>query len=284
MEESIRQREQPEISSLLKKFKNYNISNEGGRDQYYFTESLATLRSWETQQPLWLHPPKEIWKNVETGESWSFILSNSENPQLLQIRLENEIYSLLSSDPECRRYLINWEFQMENVVLCNKGRNGATIKDVASRIFDGMRNLPYTDRQVATSISRGLVLFLLVLQHDRPMSQLECFKVISPFIPDAVELEIASNLGYLSKGFTSRAGILKCLRGDLQDLLKPEFQAFPREEMLQDLVTNVDPDKLFEFDLLTEIFIENLIPSQAVIRRLDSPLYFTPAIVSHFEF
>jgi hypothetical protein len=145
-----------------------------------------------------------------------------------------------------------------------------------------MRILPYTNEEIAKSISISLTLTILWLRSGENKWDANWGNIFSAFITDEIEVELSSLVGDSSRGFASRKELYMSVREDLPELIKPEY----RGKFLGDIVPTIqfitEPNKLYDFQKIRKVFVENLIPTQSVIRGVNSPVYFTPARLSLF--
>jgi hypothetical protein len=96
---------------------------------------------------------------------------------------------------------------------------------------------------------------------------------------DAIRLEFGAADGSYSQGFAALPDLIRALRSDIGLHLKPEY----REEFAADVPSLLQilsaPNRMFDFDVLTDIFARQLIPTQA-LQRSGDPVFFTPARLS----
>lgn len=263
--------------------KTYTLSNERNElDTYFFTKKITKLDSWsEENLKDWFTPEREMWKHTFSKEHWEFEFSFWESAVGLQSKLEKKLNLRFAAVDNFRRKLVDWTFRFEEDAP-SKFKAESTMQQTARRIFDGMRNLPYTNEEIAKSISIGLALNLLWLQSGTSKFDWDWANIFKPFIPDEIELEFSALAGVASRGFASNEKLFSCVREDISDLIKPEFKERFLKGIIPTIQFIIEPDKLYEFQKLKGLFVEELIPVQAVIRDLNFPIYFTPARLSIF--
>lgn len=263
--------------------KTFELSNDYDElDTYFFRDKLTILEFWKSENLHdWLSPQREQWKNTISKKHWEFEISIDKTASEIQTEIEETLYLRFESVKNFRRKLVDWSFKLEKTSSQINNAN-LEMQQTARRVFDGMRILPYTNEEIAKSISISLALTILWLMNGKDKWNSDWKSIFKPFIPDEIEIEIASLTGDSSRGLASRKRLFLSLRENLSELIRPEF----REKFLGDIVPTIqfiiEPNKLYDFQKLRQVFVEDLIPTQSVIRAINSPVYFTPARLSLF--
>ncbi|MGD9563181.1 MAG: FRG domain-containing protein [Pyrinomonadaceae bacterium] len=256
--------------------------NRSELEKYFFVDRITRLDSWNTGTlTAWLNPEREIWNQISSKRCWEFIFYCDESAIVIQRKLEEQLMQRFSTYNGCRNELVDWKFILKGKVS-RKSKAISSMEQVARRIFDGMRKLPYTDEEVAKSISMGLALNLLWLQSGKSKMRGDWKTIFSSFIQDPLEVEFGSPTGIGSRAFVSRERLFSCVRDDISELIKPEF----RERFLPGIIPTIQfitvPSDLFDFNKLRKLFVEELLPTQVASRENDFPFYFNLARLSLF--
>jgi hypothetical protein len=140
--------------------------------------------------------------------------------------------------------------------------------------WNGMRNLPYTNEDIAAAMSALVKLCSLS----------DCFgndganadRAFASWVPDAVRLEFGHRDGSYSQAYCSDANLLDALdAGWTANLRNPEL-----ESIVTALCYMNDPRLMFDFKQLVWIFAREVIPSQLAMKR--PIVLFNPANMDSF--
>jgi hypothetical protein len=244
---------------------------------YFYPERVTLVDSWnEDNLKIWLTPNKEVWAETESKEHWEFECSIRELPTEFRNRIEKNLHLRFSSVSNCREKLVDWSFRFDDDVS-QKSEKESIMQQTARRIFDGMRRLPYLDNEVIKSISMGIALTLAWFQSGQSRHEANWRKIFSHLIPNDMEVEFGTWAGASSRGYVSREKLFACLRDDVTNLIKPSYRSQFLSGIVPIIQFIIDPSKIYDFEKFKSIFVEEIIPTQSIIRDLNFPVYFTPA-------
>ena len=165
-----------------------------------------------------------------------------------------------------------------------KGRHDATfdrLNTMIQRVWDEMTRLPWTDEEIACSLSATLKCFLTaeMLREDQGLDGMELERETARLIllrPLRVELGGRGNIH--TWAWVDEGDLLSAVRPDFESLLRPEIRDRILGNTFNTLMVARSPSLLFDFGKLSSLFAEQIIPTQAVFYP-DYPLFPTPARV-----
>lgn len=249
-------------------------------DEFFLRENINYLVSWQEDKiGIWLNSDAERWSNTYSEETWEFDIPYLENiPQMKQFRvdLKKNIKSRLKSITDSRKKLVRWKFRFDERLarFCEKEK---TLQMSISRVFDGMRYLPYSNDDISEAISNCLILSLLWYNSGKERQNSRWEKVFEPLIKDGFEIDMSSSWGAGSKAVVSKKLLNSSVRDDVGNLVKADSDIINPSDVYFLLQFIKNPAQLFDFDCLKKNFISQIIPTQAIMQTEDEPVYFTPA-------
>jgi hypothetical protein len=125
-----------------------------------------------------------------------------------------------------------------------------SMGEMINKIYAGMRYLPYTDAQITRAITRYI-----------NMVRFGCYEIIEETA--GVEFSGGEIRG---RGFCNRSSLLGAIREDFYNLIKPEKLNAQGEMDFRDTVYVARfVRSSYVFEKFVEVFVEDLIPSQAAV-------------------
>jgi hypothetical protein len=152
--------------------------------------------------------------------------------------------------------------------------------------WDGMRVLPYTNEEIATSLSNLALIFISAYKAGLkdwvyPSSRnKEMFTILLG--EDHFTIEMGGSIrADSSKAMVSRHYLSEAFREDLVEVVVEKYRKvaqfrYDKAELILQII--VDPQFLFDFDKLKELFVKEIIPTQVYLRSNNdkNPIFFTP--------
>ena len=235
--------------------------------------------------PGWLEEPVTQWTKItdERYESvlsdvkWRIELPSDVLPRQAIEQMYLSFQSLIDDKANARSLLVDWKIVHPRI---DDATDSTTIEieRALRRIWDGMRNLPYTDAQVSMALAIGAAMGHFCNCHTADGNRY--LKSMRSILDSPIELEFASRTGSYSRAMVSEHRLLKAVRPDVADLLRPAYreQACELRSLLQIISS---PFLLFEFEKFVQIFGEEIVPTQ-VLRRKQEAVFFSPTTVIRF--
>lgn len=218
--------------------------------------------SWGTPAAKeWLREPDEKYIDKGLGVTANLICPMVKNRRSFEVLISNQLNQIIKKSKFQTRDCIHWN------VIDEKGRtlyvdgDGRlkrrkykdtlfSVAEMVSSIYAGMRYLPYKRLQIIRTITRYLEMLTFGI-----------YQVID----DAEGIELSGG-GVRGRGFGSKRKIREALRDDFFDLICPDRLNSSGEMDFSDaLFASSYVRSSYIFDAFLDLFIEDLIPSQAVI-------------------
>ena len=188
-------------------------------DSYFRSgKTPDTHESWKSGfATAWYVEPDERFSPVAKRRSAVLVMPASEAPAEMEKALQGTIVNLISLSKGPIRDHVEWSITYEDgapifvdgELGLSRSRDEWTLfgmGEMISKIYEGMRYLPYTDEQVARAITRYVV-----------MARFGCYEVIEQ--TEGVEFSGGQIWG---RGFCRKTSLLKAIREDFYELIKPE--------------------------------------------------------------
>lgn len=246
--------------------------HDGGfyREAFINPDTLTPLTSWDATSR-WLAYPIEHFHALDTGAER--IRLNGGDRSSVETAIKFGVKQILDTKPGIRAKLIEWRFE---------GATGGLPTELISTMlqyaWDGMRSLPFSNAQIATTFSAiaGLVSAGFCADPD-VASSMRRFSEISGGNAIRIEFGYADNSS--SIGYTTTESLQHAMRDDLLGMVTSEYRDRLGDfHIVFQLIQK--PSLLFEFEPVTEIFVRDLIPSQIVSERM--PTLFNPGMITRF--
>lgn len=241
----------------------------------YIVSSSPPHYSWRKKYLLgWLESTNEPWEKISSKASIDLELPhkhfrNFEDEEIL-LFIEEKLSSLPNIRTSIARLNVirtSRPFSKKYCHLLNRGCN---------LIWNGMRLLPYTDREIASSLGRFIIMFC------ETRSEVNCEN--SRLLWGAIKVALSNGDGSNTRGFVSGYGVLQLKRKNILKYLKPEWLEDATDNPVALLQLIFKPKYLFSFNAIRELFVLDLIPTQTIL-ELDgeNPLiYYNPAYLDVF--
>jgi hypothetical protein len=143
-------------------------------------------------------------------------------------------------------------------------------------LWDGLRNHPYSNQEVAEGIANCVALQIL-MQADEYRQTHNLEAVANYIFGETVEIEFGSEDGSYSRAFVSKKDLLAAVRPDLEKFLKTEYKKVLSSKNIAGLLQLIPyPNLLFEFQKLAHLFATQISPLQ-VLTRSRLAIFYTPA-------
>ena len=138
----------------------------------------------------WLNTDEQVWRKVFSKERWEFAVSLQLDPIELQKRLEDSINIRFTAVTDFRSKLVDWSFRIAD--HHSNDQYEEVLQQVARRVFDGMRILPYKNKDIAKAISVSVALYLLWYCSGKEKHEANWVEVFKPYFKDGFGVEFGS--------------------------------------------------------------------------------------------
>lgn len=226
--------------------------------------------SWAAEHTSkWEYSFREEWQRTETSHTLKLFFNFKETIGLQITSLQNALSTFFSENKVSKETNIQFEI-MPSARVSKKTKE--TVNRSCARIWDGVRNLPYTDHDIFTMISKYICF--------------ELYKHKYKYVPSSsdeelVLLQISSEYGSYTRSYVSAEGLVKAFREDIRDILVKDLTVVLDTLGSQVLLYTNKAPLLFDFNELIDLFKEELIPYQVLHNsQNDNPvIFYSPARV-----
>jgi hypothetical protein len=221
---------------------------------------LPVLNSWsEVNLQAWREPTPERWSEYSKAPRVGIELPPLEDPAKQLSRMARTLTEQLMTQPELRKGPVIWR--------CG----GEVFVEESLRLFwDGARRWPYKDEDLATGLSLVAVFALLVSRSPRAQHYPHIAEELATCcLGHVIEVEIGMIDGSYTRGYARRSDLARAVRTDFTQYLNDEWR--PQITKIQHVLQIATvPSRVFNFDPLATVFIQQVVPTQVVLRGESS--------------
>nr|WP_268939955.1 FRG domain-containing protein [Pseudomonas carnis] len=238
-------------------FRNIYIETPETYESDSFMTPLSPTVQWgaEALKPWRISPSEQFYSTV--GRHMPLPLRSEATAPSLADQVKHSIRGALNTQRELRAQAVEWIFTgLPDDV------DETLLRSTTRQAWNGMRNLPYTNEDIACAIS---ALFTLCSKPD--CYSIEGCKVNRAFqtwVSDAMYIEFGYPGDSYSKAYCSDSRLLKALDPAWTSNLKDPESVTSMTNALQ---KTHDPRLMFDFSQLSSIFAREIIPSQLAMKR-----------------
>lgn len=238
------------------------------------------LSSWnELHIESWLVQSNEKYLNTFGDETWEMTLDLNKDMGSIQNEALDYLTKQFKNSPNVRNQLLNWSVTVVGTQPRNPIEN--RVVSYIKRLWDGLRKLPYDDKDIAKGLANCFMLASYLLKQGRVM-QVDWAKVASECFGEAIEIEFGAGDGSYSRSFASKSKLLAAVREDIYDYLDPKWKPQLEKNIVGLLQAIWAPNRLFDYDKLTKIFAHEIAPVQGIMRSEKVAIFFSPARLDSF--
>ncbi len=223
--------------------------------------------SWRSVPQGWSEYPHENYRETRVGTAAQIPIA-PEQPLTQREEVRTVVRHLLDENQGSRQKCIDWK-----ILPRTDGTPPGWIDFVeraVRRTWDGVRLLPYTDDQVAESVTMTVVLACSDVSETPSFTAGSFSTLLGPVL----QMELANGRDVTARGAMAEKTYERALRPDLDNVIVPELTHRPHQQLRQ--VLNA-PAYLFHFDSLVVAFAGELIPTQVLMQSHDMAVFFSPA-------
>lgn len=227
--------------------------------------------SWSSSEfSKWEFPLKEEWvRSSSTLIKLQLSLKDSITTQL-ELMID-ELFKYFEANRITRNQSLRFEIQSKPKLTKKLSK---IISRSCTRIWDGTRNLPYSNKDIFAILSKYVCLEILEDKlHYTP----------SLFDEELILLEFTNKYGSITRCKAPQIKMEACFRDDLKNILIAPLTETISSKIL--LHINI-PQILFEFDKLVQFFKEELVAYQVLHNsENENPvIFYTPSQLSVFGY
>ena len=241
------------------------------------SEDIQRHSSWNTLMlKPWLEVTKESFTSAQEIDTIVLNIDIDLNPQELTRVITREMLRVLNSNKKNLRPPLSFAFHIINANALGYNENGPWPP--LNKLWDGLRLLPYEDREIAVGMAN--IATLDVLSSKIPGNDPSVWvQIIKDYFGDILEVEFGSEDGSYSRSYSVKEDLINAFRSDISQYIRNndvEFLETPEYLLLAIRA----PELLFDFRKLANLFATQLAPIQVLIRK--HAIFFSPARLSAF--
>ncbi|MBX8508943.1 FRG domain-containing protein [Pseudomonas cichorii] len=238
-------------------FRHVQFEKPRNYERKFFVSPLNITEHWSDQAlKQWrIHPNENFHSTV--GRQITLTLRNGATAPSTADQVRHSIRSALSSQPELRVQAVEWSF-----IGLPDDVDETLFRSATRQAWNGMRSLPYTNEDIAYSISALTILCSLPDCHSFDARRV--YKAFKTWSPDAIYVEFGYPGDPYSRAYCSDSGLLKALDPAWISNLKDPGSVVSMADAFR---KTHDPRLMFDFTQLSSIFAHEIIPSQLAMKR-----------------
>jgi hypothetical protein len=251
-------------------FRHFEIDVPDAYERDSFTSPLNVSEQWsERALKNWRYTPIELYHST-VGRQINISLRDGATAPSAEHQLRHAIKSAFNLQPELRTQAVEWTFSGLSDRV-----DQSLLRSAIRDAWNGMRNLPYTNDDIAAAFSALII--LCAIQECCSFEGSAVDQAFRRWIPDAIHVEFGYAGSSYSRAYCSNKGLLEALEPAWTAKLKDPIAA---TSMKTAFVHTHDPRLMFDFAKLASLYAREIIPSQLAMKR---PLVlFNPANLEIF--
>ncbi len=228
--------------------------------------SMAPVHpSWkETSIASYLSPSPSSFFTSISASTWTVDFHNFTSAQDASESVREQVLVKLKEHKNVRNELIHWK------------SDDPAFDAAAILVWDGLRQLPCIEDDIAIAIGNCAGLSYTARKFN--LDSLSASKAY--YGTDVVEVEFCGVEKGFSRAYISKQHLLKAFRDDMQEFLNADEQAWLSGDPGYILLKILNPKRMFPFDRFEKLFLQEVVPSQAVWRK--KAIIYSPARIEVF--
>jgi len=252
------------------------MEDTGGWNSDLVSSPIPTDSSWDKSVlAKWIQADPERYSHVSAGPVLTISFLGQVDPSSLHRRIESKVLSDLERNPSLRTQSVRWT--VEDAELLTGRPN---LPEALSRLWNGVRILPYTPDQIAHCIGRCAALW--AAWEGQSSDDIPFMRAASTCFGECLEIEFGASDGSYSRSFASKRTLAKAVRNDVSPYLNPRYADQIHGNIVGMLQAIQDPSLLFDFSRLADAFVREIAPFQVLHRRSDLAVFYSPARLDRF--
>lgn len=229
--------------------------------EYFVNDQLPSIHnSWVSEKNQWIIEPDERHSADAVIAQITIVLPSAKDVDEFELNIRTQLDKVFGTFPVNKKS-VSWNIISEKGLTLYIDSEGSItekkdewtefkMEEMVNSIYSGMRNLPYSEADILISITRYLI-----------FAKFRIHKIAKDV--EGIELEGGRVRG---RGFCSRQRIKDALRSDYFRFIKPDRLNSNGELDFRDILFTARKIKhSFEFDKFVKLFVDYIIPTQAVV-------------------
>ncbi|RPD38267.1 FRG domain-containing protein [Chitinophaga barathri] len=241
----------------------------------YIDDKCKPHYSWRLKNTIqWRKHFEEHWDHLENKKVLEFQFSYTRIRNWEVDTLAEHVEQVLSGYSSYRSTIIKLLVKRIHIPFNKKLNN--QIQKGCNLIWNGMRNLPYTDREIAIALSQ----FVIMMCDDHTYSD-DDYK---PLMGQAIKISLSNDNMSHSRAYAGGFNILSAKRKNIYRYIKSEEREICQDNPVALTQLISDPRYLFTFGGFRKLFVSDVIPSQTIlaITQENPVIYFNPVQIKIF--
>lgn len=239
-------------------------------DPDILAEEIREHQSWKTKIAIrWTELPDVAWQRAAANAP-THVLPFLVNvtPEIRKDAIVREIMRIFRQHPRERSKLVTW-----TLPDFRPARDRRRAERWLNWLWDGTRSSPASDDLLARSMGTLCALASPAVRGNFLPSFRRLFG-------DTVVVQFGRLIGPAALAVLSRESVLAAIRPDIKTLLKPT--AIVPNDANAWLRTCPTPKYLFDFESFATCFVEQVVPTQLLMRGRSGAIFFSPARLEAF--
>jgi hypothetical protein len=242
----------------------------------YIEAKCRPHHSWRQKYTFpWYQNIEEHWDDIGKKRCLQISLSYSKIRNLEDRALTVQIEQILDNHSSCRSTVARLVVKRVGIPF-NKKLNSQIHKG-CNLIWNGMRSLPFTNREIAIALSR----FIILMYSHEFWKRNDDYK---PLMGNVVYIDLSSGDGSHSRAYIGGQNILDGKRQNISKYLKDKYRLVCEDNpvALTQLINH--PKYLFSFKGFRRLFVSDAIPYQTILEiyAKNPVIYFNPVHIKAF--
>lgn len=221
---------------------------------------VAHVRRWMPEEIIaWTKLPDERWASFSPDNTLllevEFAVPNAER----FARLKETFLDSFLAHPVWRKTIVRFQVRDPAGILPLEALEKINVQ--CTRIVNGIRSLPYTDDQIGTCLAR-IASWLETAALTEGFIWTDFHGSIARILPNALQIEFVGEADFYARAYVPIPVLIDYLRPQIVELLDRDLPDW-RSDLRMVLLFYRDPQTLFSFADLVQLFADYIIPCQA---------------------
>lgn len=250
---------------------NIESPKSGYEARYFKSRKLPLRRDWQPKEThSWVSINDEVFRDTAVG-TLELQVETSLPIHIYRKKISSAVYNALQLNPKLRWQSIKW-------VLRVTKKSALPLANGLSRLWNGLRSLPYSDEALSESIALYCALHRLGLSNTRDRNK--CTDIVKQCIDSPIRVVSSSWDGSYLYSYVSSHDLHDCIRHNIKSYLLPKYKHFS-DDILMLLQCCWNPRRIFQFKRFSYLFATQIVPVQGLIEE-QSTSHYSPARLKEF--
>jgi hypothetical protein len=236
-------------------------------------------RRWLPEEiAAWTKLPDEHWASLTADDALLLDLELAGTNADRFAQLKETFLSSFRAHPAWRKTIVRFRVRDPAGVLPPAALEKINVQ--CNRVVNGLRPLPYTDEQVGICLAR-IASWIETAALTEGFVWTDFHGSIARILPSALQIEFVGEAGFDARAYVPVPVLIGYLRPEIAELLDRDPPDW-RSDFRVVLLAYNDPQILFSFADLVQLFADYIIPCQAWRASSEDALLYSPARLTVF--